>query len=48
MHLAATPHGFAQADLVSAAAHGGLKALSAELSPMSTLDVTLMSTFRVL
>ena len=48
MHLAAIPHGFAHADLVSAAAHGCLKALNAELSPSSTVHVTLMSTFQVL
>ena len=48
LHLAATPHGFAHDDLVSAATHGCLKALSAELSPSSTFYVTLTSTFQVL
>ena len=48
MNLATTPHGFANDDLVSAAAHGCLKALSAELLPSSILHVNHISTFQVL
>ena len=48
MNVAATPHGFVHGNLESAAAHGCLKAPSAELLPSKTIHVKLMSTFQVL